>query len=140
MPGPVLCAGYKEDPVKSPRANKAAAAVAGPSAPLGFVLGSRAHMQVRSPEKTVSCSPSWALLSACWLCSCTPVWSQPLVCAASQGLAARPHALQDSATAKRSALRNFLMHGFHVLVMMVVGNQIRDTQCGFKVRFRRGSD
>lgn len=75
---------YKEDPVKSPRANKAAAAVAGPSAPLGFVLGSRAHMQ-------------------------------------------------DSATAKRSALRNFLMHGFHVLVMMVVGNQIRDTQCGFKL-------
>lgn len=40
---------------------------------------------------------------------------------------------QESATAKRSALRNFLMHGFHVLVMMVVGNQIRDTQCGFKV-------
>ena len=35
--------------------------------------------------------------------------------------------------AKRSVLRNFLMHGFHLLVMMVVGNQIRDTQCGFKV-------
>ena len=26
------------------------------------------------------------------------------------------------------------MHGFHFLVMMVVGNAIRDTQCGFKVR------
>lgn len=41
--------------------------------------------------------------------------------------------LQDAATAKRSAVRNFLMHGFHLLVMMVVGHQIRDTQCGFKV-------
>ncbi|KAL4450575.1 hypothetical protein ABPG77_000931 [Micractinium sp. CCAP 211/92] len=66
------------------RANKAGAAAVGSGAPLGFVLGSRAHMQ-------------------------------------------------DAATAKRSALRNFLMHGFHVLVMMVVGNQIRDTQCGFKL-------
>ncbi|EFN51845.1 hypothetical protein CHLNCDRAFT_27604 [Chlorella variabilis] len=47
-------------------------------------------------------------------------------------LGSRAH-IQDSATAKRSALRNFLMHGFHVLVMMVVGNQIRDTQCGFKL-------
>jgi dolichyl-phosphate beta-glucosyltransferase len=41
--------------------------------------------------------------------------------------------LQDAATAKRSAVRNFLMHGFHLLVMMVVGHQIRDTQCGFKL-------
>ena len=38
--------------------------------------------------------------------------------------------------AKRSAVRNVLMHGFHLLVMVVVGNQIRDTQCGFKVRAR----
>ena len=44
-----------------------------------------------------------------------------------------PAGLQDTATAKRSAVRNFLMHGFHLLVMMVVGHQIRDTQCGFKV-------
>ena len=36
--------------------------------------------------------------------------------------------------AQRSALRNFLTHGFHLLVMLVVGSQIRDTQCGFKVR------
>lgn len=33
----------------------------------------------------------------------------------------------------RHWLRNFLMHGFHVLVMLVVGGAIRDTQCGFKV-------
>jgi hypothetical protein len=38
------------------------------------------------------------------------------------------------ATAQRHWLRNFLMHGFHLLVMMVVGGSIRDTQCGFKVR------
>jgi hypothetical protein len=25
------------------------------------------------------------------------------------------------------------MHGFHMLVMLVVGNAVRDTQCGFKV-------
>lgn len=74
---------HKEGPLNSPHANKAAA-TASPGAALGFVLGSRAHMQ-------------------------------------------------ESATAKRSALRNFLMHGFHVLVMMVVGNRIRDTQCGFKL-------
>ena len=36
--------------------------------------------------------------------------------------------------AQRSALRNFLTHGFHLLVMLVVGSQIRDTPCGFTVR------
>jgi hypothetical protein len=41
--------------------------------------------------------------------------------------------VQEAATAKRSMLRNFLMHGFHALVVMVVGSHIRDTQCGFKV-------
>ena len=53
--------------------------------------------------------------SPCHLTACLPAW------------------LQDTATAKRSAVRNFVMHGFHLLVMMVVGHQIRDTQCGFKV-------
>ena len=37
------------------------------------------------------------------------------------------------AAVTRHPLRNFLMHGFHVLVMLVVGGAIRDTQCGFKV-------
>ena len=29
--------------------------------------------------------------------------------------------------------RNLLMRGFHLLVMLVIGNNIKDTQCGFKV-------
>eukprot|EP01024_Parvocaulis_polyphysoides_P070489 TRINITY_DN869_c1_g2_i3.p1 TRINITY_DN869_c1_g2~~TRINITY_DN869_c1_g2_i3.p1 ORF type:complete len:322 (-),score=46.28 TRINITY_DN869_c1_g2_i3:377-1342(-) len=41
--------------------------------------------------------------------------------------------LQSDAVAQRTAVRNFLMHGFHLLVMMVVGKKIRDTQCGFKL-------
>ncbi len=41
--------------------------------------------------------------------------------------------VQEAATAKRTAVRNFLMHGFHFLVTLAVGSQIRDTQCGFKV-------
>jgi dolichyl-phosphate beta-glucosyltransferase len=47
--------------------------------------------------------------------------------------------LQNTATAKRTALRNFLMHGFHALVTMVVGNEIRDTQCGFKLMTRKAA-
>lgn len=35
---------------------------------------------------------------------------------------------------KRSKLRNFLMWGFHMLVVFVAGGRVRDTQCGFKVR------
>jgi dolichyl-phosphate beta-glucosyltransferase len=47
-------------------------------------------------------------------------------------LGSRAH-LQESAMAKRTAVRNVLMHGFHALVTLVVGNEIRDTQCGFKL-------
>lgn len=47
-------------------------------------------------------------------------------------LGSRAH-LQNEAMAKRTAIRNVLMHGFHALVTLVVGNTIRDTQCGFKV-------
>lgn len=47
--------------------------------------------------------------------------------------------LQATATAKRTALRNFLMHGFHALVTLVVGNEIRDTQCGFKLMTREAA-
>eukprot|EP00887_Chlorella_sp_A99_P001722 scaffold8.g1722.t1 len=46
--------------------------------------------------------------------------------------------LQDAALAKRHWFRNFLMHGFHLLVTMVVGSAVRDTQCGFKL-FSRGA-
>ncbi len=31
------------------------------------------------------------------------------------------------------------MHGFHALVTMVVGNEIRDTQCGFKLMTRQAA-
>lgn len=50
-------------------------------------------------------------------------------------LGSRAH-MQEMASAKRSPIRNFLMHGFHFLVMIVVGNEIRDTQCGFKLYTR----
>lgn len=53
-------------------------------------------------------------------------------------LGSRAH-LQETTAAKRTALRNFLMHGFHLLVMAVVGAHIRDTQCGFKLYSRQAA-
>ncbi|GBF93095.1 dolichyl-phosphate beta-glucosyltransferase [Raphidocelis subcapitata] len=47
--------------------------------------------------------------------------------------------LQSAALAKRSRLRNFLMHGFHALVTFVAGHEVRDTQCGFKLFTRRAA-
>ena len=41
--------------------------------------------------------------------------------------------LEKAAAAQRSKLRNFLTWGFHLLVTLVAGGTIRDTQCGFKV-------
>ena len=41
--------------------------------------------------------------------------------------------LEKDAIAKRHWIRNFLMRGFHLLVLLVAGGAIRDTQCGFKV-------
>ena len=41
--------------------------------------------------------------------------------------------LQGEASATRAWYRNILMHGFHLLVVLVAGNQIADTQCGFKL-------
>lgn len=41
--------------------------------------------------------------------------------------------LEEDAIAKRHWFRNFLMRGFHLLVLMVAGGAIKDTQCGFKV-------
>eukprot|EP00918_Siedleckia_nematoides_P098902 GHVU01216395.1.p1 GENE.GHVU01216395.1~~GHVU01216395.1.p1 ORF type:complete len:177 (+),score=19.49 GHVU01216395.1:591-1121(+) len=42
----------------------------------------------------------------------------------------------DTTRIERSWFRRFLMNGFHLLVMVVLGTFIRDTQCGFKM-FRR---
>lgn len=47
--------------------------------------------------------------------------------------------LEQAAIAKRSALRNFLMHGFHFLVTFVAGHAVADTQCGFKMFTRRAA-
>ncbi len=41
--------------------------------------------------------------------------------------------LEDDAIATRHWYRNFLMRGFHLLVLFVAGGSVRDTQCGFKV-------
>lgn len=42
--------------------------------------------------------------------------------------------LERDAIAQRAWHRNLLMHGFHLLVMLVAGGAVRDTQCGFKAR------
>lgn len=45
----------------------------------------------------------------------------------------RAHLEQEDIVTKRTKIRNFAMHGFHLLVFLVVGGSIRDTQCGFKL-------
>lgn len=47
--------------------------------------------------------------------------------------------LEKEALARRSFHRNILTHGFHLLVSFVVGNKIKDTQCGFKLFTRRSA-
>mmetsp|Transcript_22815 Transcript_22815/g.58481 ORF Transcript_22815/g.58481 Transcript_22815/m.58481 type:complete len:339 (-) Transcript_22815:91-1107(-) len=50
------------------------------------------------------------------------------------------HHLQGKACAKRAWYRNILMHGFHVLVLLVAGPlSPKDTQCGFKLFTRRAA-
>ena len=48
--------------------------------------------------------------------------------------------LQAAATAKRSWYRNLLMRGFHLLVVLVAGSAVKDTQCGFKARSAHSTD
>lgn len=43
------------------------------------------------------------------------------------------HHLKDEALAQRSFIRNVLMVGFHCCVWLMVGGNIHDTQCGFKL-------
>lgn len=47
--------------------------------------------------------------------------------------------LEQAAVAKRHWLRNFLMHGFHMLVVFVAGSAVKDTQCGFKMFTRHAA-
>ncbi|KAI1287289.1 Dolichyl-phosphate beta-glucosyltransferase [Halotydeus destructor] len=41
--------------------------------------------------------------------------------------------LEEDAIATRSAIRTFLMHGFHFIVWFFAVRTVRDTQCGFKL-------
>ncbi|KAK6930657.1 Glycosyltransferase 2-like, partial [Dillenia turbinata] len=41
--------------------------------------------------------------------------------------------LEEKALATRKWYRNFLMKGFHLVVILTTGPGIRDTQCGFKM-------
>lgn len=41
--------------------------------------------------------------------------------------------LEEEALATRKWYRNFLMKGFHLVVLLATGPGIRDTQCGFKM-------
>ncbi|KAJ6429148.1 hypothetical protein OIU84_020725 [Salix udensis] len=41
--------------------------------------------------------------------------------------------LEEQALATRKWYRNFLMKGFHLVVLLTAGSGIRDTQCGFKM-------
>lgn len=48
----------------------------------------------------------------------------------------RAHLVGSAAVVQRSAMRNFLMHGFHVLLRVLTPpatGRIKDTQCGFKL-------
>lgn len=51
-------------------------------------------------------------------------------------IGSRGHLVGSEAVVKRSALRNFLMRGFHIVLMILTPpatSRIRDTQCGFKL-------
>lgn len=52
-------------------------------------------------------------------------------------IGSRAH-LEEDAIASRSAIRTFLMHGFHSLVWFFAVRTVRDTQCGFKL-FQRST-
>ncbi|KAI9011331.1 nucleotide-diphospho-sugar transferase [Gaertneriomyces semiglobifer] len=51
-------------------------------------------------------------------------------------IGSRAHMVKSEAVVKRSALRNFLMHGFHTILFLVGISSIKDTQCGFKLLSR----
>ncbi|KAJ3318937.1 dolichyl-phosphate beta-glucosyltransferase [Boothiomyces sp. JEL0866] len=51
----------------------------------------------------------------------------------------RAHMVDTDAVVKRSAFRNFLMRGFHLLVYILGIQHIKDTQCGFKLFTREAA-
>jgi dolichyl-phosphate beta-glucosyltransferase len=52
----------------------------------------------------------------------------------------RDHLKRADSTQKRNPLRNILMHGFHLAVLLIIGTDIKDTQCGFKIFSKRATD
>ncbi|EIE18009.1 hypothetical protein COCSUDRAFT_21059 [Coccomyxa subellipsoidea C-169] len=56
---------------------------------------------------------------------------------AAVAVGSRAH-LEAVAISRRTWYRNFLMHGFHFVVLLVAGGAVKDTQCGFKL-FTRGA-
>lgn len=87
-----------------------------------------------SKDSTVS-SDSRATAAGKAAAASTPGSSAGLLAAA---VGSRAH-LEQAAVAKRHPLRNFLMHGFHMLVVFVAGSAVKDTQCGFKMFSRHAA-
>ncbi|GFR53161.1 hypothetical protein Agub_g15884 [Astrephomene gubernaculifera] len=87
----------------------------------------------RSPRPSPSAAPTTAT-SPSSASSGGPSQQGPLGVA----YGSRAH-LHKDAIVKRSRLRNFLTRGFHVLVYLVAGGRVRDTQCGFKLFTRRSA-
>lgn len=56
------------------------------------------------------------------------------------GIGSRAHMVNSAAVVKRSFLRNFLMHGFHIFLRFLGIRSIHDTQCGFKLFTRSAVD
>ncbi|KAJ3019296.1 dolichyl-phosphate beta-glucosyltransferase [Thoreauomyces humboldtii] len=56
--------------------------------------------------------------------------------ASAVAVGSRAHMVSSEAVIKRSFVRNFLMHGFHTILLIVGIASIRDTQCGFKLLTR----
>ncbi|KAI8818354.1 nucleotide-diphospho-sugar transferase, partial [Fimicolochytrium jonesii] len=48
----------------------------------------------------------------------------------------RAHMVSAAAVVQRSFIRNFLMHGFHTILLVLGISSIKDTQCGFKLLTR----
>ena len=62
-------------------------------------------------------------------------WRQFLT---SQLSLSRAH-LEESSIATRAFYRTVLMRGFHILVMLLCTQNIKDTQCGFKLFTRKSA-
>ncbi|KAJ3213419.1 dolichyl-phosphate beta-glucosyltransferase [Dinochytrium kinnereticum] len=54
-------------------------------------------------------------------------------------IGSRAHMVKSEAVVKRSAIRNFLMHSFHTILLILGISSIQDTQCGFKLFSRKAA-